>query len=340
MDILRHGLTIDASSVSELQYKLALENLVAKNFGKVDGVESYFSYTKAKLNKFIELLKPEYILERREELRIYLISQNYALEFICNQNRGPLFIVGGINRDYCETFNQLRTEAGLKIFTPRKIEKPDQVFVHFAFIGAMGPNFKSKAFSSIPFKTVKQNYSEEVQSAATKLVKQLHDIDNGLVIMSGPPGTGKTYLIRSLLSELIGERDAIICSPAIKFLTEANLITMVTERFNRPIIVLEDLGDILTKEAAQTHVEARSNILNLSEGLLSMFMDAIIIMTFNNPIENIDPAVIRPGRCLSNIHIGSLPYEQVCKLLPNMKLEEKSYTLAEVYAKKNDTENS
>lgn len=79
--------------------------------------------------------------------------------------------------------------------------------------------------------------------------------------------------------------------------------------------------------------DQRSNLLNLSEGLLSLLADSIIVLSFNHEPSKIDPAVWRPGRCLKYLRVGNLSYEMSESWLGDASklLEKREYSLAELY---------
>ena len=102
------------------------------------------------------------------------------------------------------------------------------------------------------------------------------------------------------------------------------------------ILVIEDAENILTKRAAGSS-QAISNILNMTDGLLSDCMDIQIIATFNTDIVNLDPALTRDGRLIAEYKFGKLSTDRAKKLAKtlNVSIEDgKEYTVAEVYGMK------
>lgn len=150
-----------------------------------------------------------------------------------------------------------------------------------------------------------------------------------MTVISGPVGTGKSYLIRTLLTE-IGNRRAIVCTPPTRFLEEFGLLAKVASKFRRSLIILEDIGEVVAADAASKMQDARANLLNLTEGFLSLLNDSLVIISFNYAIDKIDPAILRPGRCLANIKIKELPHDRASELV-GFKIPPRKYTLAEVY---------
>jgi ATP-dependent 26S proteasome regulatory subunit len=79
---------------------------------------------------------------------------------------------------------------------------------------------------------------------------------------------------------------------------------------------------------------AISNILNMSDGLMSDIFNIKFICTFNTDISNIDEALLRPGRCFVNYEFKALSKDKSTKLLESLghKVDvQKEMTLAEIY---------
>ena len=147
---------------------------------------------------------------------------------------------------------------------------------------------------------------------------------------TGPVGTGKTYLIRSLLSE-VRDRRAILCSPASHFLEQGGRLLDAVNVAEKSFLILEDLGDLLAKDNVSRQADLTANLLNFTDGLVSLFVNTIVVLTFNHEMEAMNPAVLRPGRCLASIRTSLLPHEQALNLAEGDLAEQRSYSLAEVY---------
>ncbi len=208
----------------------------------------------------------------------------------------------------------------------------DEVDVVFARpdIGT-GIKVEHYAFPPEPLASVAGNYRPDVVTRAWDLIDRLKSQSHGLVIVNGPPGTGKTHLIRALMAELKDERQAVVCTPALDFVREAPLLMDVTTSFERSLVVFEDVGGVLATQAPSQHVESNAALLNFSDGLLSILSDSILLLSFNTDIGNVNPALLRPGRCLAHIEVPPLPFEQAQGLVPFPLITQREYVLADLY---------
>lgn len=134
---------------------------------------------------------------------------------------------------------------------------------------------------------------------------------NGLYLLHGKPGTGKTSFIKSILSKT--ERKAIFLSPAMT--DKLSSPEMVGLLMNHPnsILVIEDAETTLMKRAADNS-SAVSNLLNMSDGFPADFLNLCIICTFNTELDNIDSALLRKGRLKGMMEFKPLNEEQARKI--------------------------
>ena len=221
-------------------------------------------------------------------------------------------------------------------FNPPKL--PDETQIAFVFPTLRGElNIYQRTFLAVKWESILCNYDPSVVAQVQNLVPRLVTATNGLAIIHGPVGTGKTYLIRSLLSELRNQRDGLVCAPALTFLKSPSLLLDAAAKFNNPIFILEDLGELFQQESKVQYPEYFSNLINITDGLMSLLSNAIFILTFNYEESRLDPAFVRYGRCLGNILVPRLPVTQAKQLMGesgNLVRPQETYSLAEIYAAK------
>lgn len=358
-DIFYHRL--ESRNATYAEYNIACEELIRKHFGKVHqkSFELKPKDTEANLGKEVV----ELLIEKIKKLGSVQVLYSNAdlIFFLAGKWVGQLSIeyqlVGsedrGITREdgqpgqqvashmlesinvalvyldskICQQIGKAAKKIGFIVL--EGFESKPGIPVTFAFPGPRGPEYYNQSFEGLRLQDVAQNYTPSVVEQVEAFLKYARQVTHGIAVMSGPVGTGKSYLIRSILTEL-SQRRALVCTPPTTFLVQAGLLTQVVANFKKSIIVLEDVGEVIAIDAASKYTDARANLLNFTEGFLSLLTDAILIISFNYELEKIDPAILRPGRCLANITLDELPHKRVQGLVP-FEIPSRKYTLAEVY---------
>lgn len=189
------------------------------------------------------------------------------------------------------------------------------------------------------------HYGDEFVGWEQNLVERLQTQPNGLTILRGEPGLGKTSFVRHLLSRL-QQTHRCFAVPTSHFgmLTSPHLTTFWAKENARSklnnLLVLEDAEALLEKRRGGNS-ELVSNLLNLADGLLGDAMRVQIIATVNSPINKLDPAITRRGRLQAYHQFRRLTRceAQRLALAKGFTLREQpDYTLADIFtAAKADT---
>lgn len=188
---------------------------------------------------------------------------------------------------------------------------------------------------------VESNYDPGVVTGWEQVRRDLKSPDpNGrIAIFHGSPGTGKTHLIRALMS---GVHEAVYLIIPPKEITNLGnpemtglLLSVSAEYRERLVLVVEDADEILTHRQSTT-IAALANTLSIGDGLLGDAVNAFILATTNAPITDVDPALLRPGRLSACVHVPPLQPENAAvafeKLAGSHREWDVPVTLAEVYA--------
>lgn len=165
------------------------------------------------------------------------------------------------------------------------------------------------------------NYPEDFKPAFDKIVKALSQSrGKGVVLFHGVPGTGKTSAIRYLIKSLVNQKSVTyLPNTMTEALTNPGLITFLMEYPNR-VLVIEDAETVLRKRTETQHVSsAVSNLLNMSDGILSDVLSNQIVATFNCELAEIDPAFLRKGRLICQYEFKPLMFDRIDNLCNNYK---------------------
>ena len=75
-------------------------------------------------------------------------------------------------------------------------------------------------------------------------------------------------------------------------------------------------------------------LLNLTDGVVGQGLDVLVCVTTNEELSRLHPAIVRPGRCLAQIHVGPLPADEAAAWLGRSTgIGRGGATLAELYAR-------
>ena len=130
------------------------------------------------------------------------------------------------------------------------------------------------------------HYNDDIKDMYKNLLSFLNERESGLAVLHGCAGSGKTTFIKNMLSSM--DKQFILVTNAIAaHMAEPEFIAFMMENKDS-IFILEDCEQILMTREENRFGGAISNILNMSDGLMSDIFNIKFICTFNTDIKNID----------------------------------------------------
>ncbi len=135
-----------------------------------------------------------------------------------------------------------------------------------------------------------------------------------LILLHGPPGTGKTRLLLSLMSEWRDWCSASVVTDTDRFFGDPTYLNSLV--FNAEgardwmMLILEDADEFIAVSARDNKGQAISRLLNLADGIVGQGLNLLIVMTTNVDVNELNPAIVRPGRCLANVNVGPFPHAE------------------------------
>ncbi|WP_417209278.1 AAA family ATPase [Antarctobacter sp.] len=131
-------------------------------------------------------------------------------------------------------------------------------------------------------------------------------------LLFGPPGTGKSSVIRALASDL--GKDLASVSLASAGLSDEDLRSGLSSAPKGAFLVLEDIDAAFAGRAegeTKTGISF-SGLLNAIDGVAAQ-EGRVLVMTTNHP-DRLDPALIRPGRADLHVELGPVPARVAAEL--------------------------
>jgi len=235
-------------------------------------------------------------------------------------------------------------EKQIRDLLPAPVKKPDEPW--FYMLRKDGDSFSiEKIVNKSPTmdeESLQICYGTDAPAWVTDFARNTQAKSGGITILDGPPGTGKSTLIAELMRRLyqthvfyvlpVGQHDALSQPNMVEFWQEQN----GSHPNEVKVIIMEDAEKILFQRRSDNN-ESVSALLNIADGLMGQMLRVHVLCTLNHGMDNLDAAILRPGRLRSYRHVGLLSRENAVKLAAKHKLSfvpdpaEDHYTLAEVF---------
>jgi hypothetical protein len=235
--------------------------------------------------------------------------------------------------------------------------------------------YDTKDIECPSFDEIQGNYPAFVTEALETVFKANKPDQIGKIILwHGPPGLGKTYAVRALARDwfhrlkatveivldpenLFGDADYMhelllsdYCPNRRRYASYEDELDDIDydeeeeEDNSKPLrlVIVEDGAEFFGRKCRDTAGFAR--LLNLTDGIIGQGLRCIFLLTANEELGEIDPAVMRPGRCIQEVNFNHLSDEEVEAwfrekgredLAATVSERSKTLTLAEMYSEVN-----
>jgi hypothetical protein len=222
-----------------------------------------------------------------------------------------------------------------------------EVPVTFWTYGPHGPVPAVRTIAVPEWDEISTNYSAATRQKLDGVMRGFQPAHGGqLVLWHGKAGTGKTFALRALAWEwrdwcefhyvvdpdsLFGQHAdylmSVLMQPAGVMTIGAGAIMQLSmgggydedesehEAKAWRVLVLEDTGELLTPDAKSIIGQGLSRFLNVVDGLIGQGLRVLVLVTTNEEIRTLHPAVSRPGRCAANVDFRPLDAEEATRWL-------------------------
>lgn len=176
------------------------------------------------------------------------------------------------------------------------------------------------------------NYGSGFGKVHELMLKKLNERKSGIIICHGSSGSGKSTYLKYLTS-IVNREFLYVPVGMAQSLAEPSFISLLLNK-KECVLILEDAEQAVQQRGTGSNDTAVSTLLNLGDGVLGSLLSATIIVTYNAPRQEVDKALLRPGRLMIEHDFGPLSEKDAERLVNYLKLDVEvagPMTLADIY---------
>jgi hypothetical protein len=219
--------------------------------------------------------------------------------------------------------------------------RSDELLVRFWAMGQDHARHRRRRLDAPQWRDIATNYPAAVRRALGSLVRARRPGHGSVLLWHGDPGTGKTHALRALARAWRPWCALHYVTDPEEFLSGTDYAMRVATQAHDDgeaawrLLVLEDAGELMAASARADVGQGLSRILNLADGMLGQGQRCLLLVTTNEPIGRLHPALRRPGRCWAEVEFTPFSGREAGAWLRRQgspRRAPRGATLAELYA--------
>ena len=296
---------VDTHEYSEKTYQFkALEDGFTSGHG-------YIVICKDKLKAFFQELKndPSWTVYQFQDLNKIFIAESEHIRVIVNTTNRWLSLFAK-----AQTIAEQFVNKYEQFFD---VSERKSIHIDQYYSGENGATHKRISLDQNELSNIIPELYPDIDIAA--LHREFRLARETVLILYGAPGVGKTSFLKYMAKS--GDYNEIAYVKDTKVMASSSFWSNIGSE-DYDLIVFDDLDHLLVPRD-ESESEFMSQLLSYSDGIFKQ--SSKIVITTNQPVKRIDPALIRPGRCYDFIDLKPLNGDEARNIWINILKAPESY---------------